>query len=218
MKLLRSLALATGGALALCSPAAAHITMNPPEAAADSFARFDLRVPNERGVPTVKVTVRLPEGLTFVGFQPKPGWKRTVVIAKLDKPVTAEGETVTERIAQVTWSGGTIGPGEFDEFGISARVPNTPGKELVFPALQTYAGGDVVRWIGAADSDEPAPRVMLTAAEAEGDQGSATTAAAPADDGGDGDGSTTAMVLAIAGIVAGLVALGVAIFRRPRAA
>ena len=62
--------------------------------------------------------------LSFVGFQPKPGWTRTVTMVKLAKPVTNdEGETVTERIDTVTWEGGKIAPGEFDEFGISAKVP-----------------------------------------------------------------------------------------------
>ena len=62
-----------------------------------------------------------------MGFQPKPGWTRT-----------QSGRVVT-------WSGGEIGPGEFDEFGMSIHVPANPGTELVFPATQTYANGKVVR-------------------------------------------------------------------------
>jgi uncharacterized protein YcnI len=34
--------------------------MNPEEWVEDDFARFDLRVPTERGVPTTEVSVQLP--------------------------------------------------------------------------------------------------------------------------------------------------------------
>jgi uncharacterized protein len=41
-------------------------------------------------------------------------------------------------------------------------IPGKAGQTLTFKALQTYSNGDVVRWIGAPDADEPAPRVQLT--------------------------------------------------------
>jgi hypothetical protein len=130
---------------------------------------------------------------------------------KLAKPVELFGDEVTERVASVTWSGGQIRPGEFDEFGMSAKLPKGAGKELVFPAVQTYANGEVVRWIGPPDAEEPAPRVKLTAAEGE-EPAAATQPAAPA--GGDGDdagGTDTltvvALVLGAAGLAAGLAAL-----------
>ena len=40
---------------------------------------------------------------------------------------------MTERIATVTWEGGKIAPGEFDEFGMSAKVPDTRRKTLGLP-------------------------------------------------------------------------------------
>jgi periplasmic copper chaperone A len=198
--------------LVLAPAAAAHVTLNPDEGAAEDFGRFDIRVPTERDVDTTSVSVKLPEGLFFVSFQPKPGWKREVKMAKLDKPVELFGDKVTERVDTVTWSGGRIAPGEFDEFGMSARLPNRAGAELVFPATQTYASGEVVRWIGPPDAEQPAPRVKLTAAAAEEQP-------APAPAGGEPqqrvtveeEGSTTleviALVLGAAGLVAGLAAL-----------
>jgi periplasmic copper chaperone A len=207
-------------ALVAAPAAAAHVTVNPREAEADSFARFAVRVPNEKETGnTIAVTVQLPEGLSDVAFQAKPGWTRSVTMAKLANPITVEGETVTDRVATVTWRGGAIAPGEFDEFGISAHVPNTPGRTLVFPALQTYTGGEVVRWIGAPDADEPAPRVALTAAAGENNSSptatTTTEAAAEDESDDDGDRSNLALGIAIAGLAAGLVALGVALFRRP---
>lgn len=217
MTIFRLLVLATGGALALASPAAAHVTIDPREAAADSFTRFAIRIPNESKTATIEVALKLPEGLTAVGFQPKPGWTRSVTMAKLAKPVQVEGESVTERIATVTWTGGSIRPGEFDEFGLSAHVPNIPGRQLVFPTLQKYAGGEVVRWIGPPDGDEPAPRVRLAATQSEAAAPPTQTTAAGSEDESDGDNrANLALALAIAGLAAGLIALAVALFRSPR--
>ena len=195
-----------------------HMTVNPNEAAAGSFARFDVRVPNEEeSADTTKVTLQLPEGLNFTSFQPKPGWTRTVTMKKLAKPVTSDDGTVTERIDTVTWSGGKIAPGEFDEFGFSAQVPETEGAVLVFPAIQTYSDGDVVRWIGAADADDPAPRVTLTAAEDDHHGGTTTTASA-SEDSHDARESraNVALVLGAAGLAAGIGALGLVLAGRRR--
>ena len=77
MPLSKLLLALVGATLVLAPAAAAHVTVNPNEVPADSFARFAIRVPNERAnADTTKVTLRLPQGLFFVNFQPKPGWRR----------------------------------------------------------------------------------------------------------------------------------------------
>jgi uncharacterized protein YcnI len=163
------IAAAVAAALVLAPAAAAHVTLNPREWEADGFARFAIRVPNEReDAATTRVTLRFPEQILSASFQPIEGWRRTVKMARLDEPIEVEGERVTERIDTVTWSGGRIRPGEFEEFGVSFRTPNEPGTELAFPAVQTYSSGEVVRWIGPPDADEPAPRVAITEPEPEG--------------------------------------------------
>jgi uncharacterized protein YcnI len=189
MKLGKALVVVTAAALAAATAASAHVTMNPEKAPADSFSRFDLRVPTEESVPTVKVSVQLPTGLDEVSFQPKAGWKRV-----------QSGRVVT-------WSGGQIGVGEFDEFGLSMHLPNTPGKTLLFPATQTYANGKVVHWIGALTADEPAPHVALEAASGEATTPTAATKS-------DSDHETLAIGLAIAGIALALIALGLTLTRR----
>jgi uncharacterized protein YcnI len=194
MKLRIALIAAGAAALAAASAASAHVTMNPEKAPADSFSRFALRVPTEEDVPTVKVSIQLPAGLDEVTFQPKPPWKRT-----------QSGRVVT-------WSGGQIGVGEFDEFGLSMHLPNTPGKVLVFPATQTYANGKVVHWIGALTSDEPAPHVTLQAAESK-----TTTASPTTTEGDDDDHDWLALGFGIGGLAAGLLALGLTLVRKRRA-
>jgi uncharacterized protein DUF1775 len=147
---------------------------------------------------------------------------------KLAEPVEVFGDEITERVGRVTWSGGRIAPGEFDEFGMSARIPEEEGTELAFRALQRYASGEVVRWIGPADADEPAPRVEVTPAEGEvaaeppestGEEAAETVAnEAPAEaEDGDGEGrANLALGFGLAGLALSATALGLVIVARPR--
>ena len=141
---------------------------------AGGFTRLDVRVPNERdNASTTKVEVQFPPGFTTVSTEPVPGWTITVKRTKLaESQVNDEGEKVTDRVDTITWTGdgnqGAIGPGQFHDFGLSVATPDKAGASLTFKALQTYDNGDVVRWIGAPDSDEPAPQVKLTAAASGG--------------------------------------------------
>lgn len=142
------------------SPALAHVTVQPNEAVVGSFSRFVVRVPNERpDASTVRVEVEFPP-LAFVSFQPKDGWQRDVEEEAFDEPIEVFGNEITEGVTSVTWRGGEIGPGEFEEFGFSARMPDEPG-ELEFRASQHYDSGEVVEWTGPADGEEPAARVAV---------------------------------------------------------
>jgi periplasmic copper chaperone A len=214
MRLRTALIAAATAALVLAPAVAAHVTLYPDKVPADSFQRFSFQVPVELDSPTTKLKVQLPVGLTSVAVEPKPGWTWKTTMEKLAKPVTIEGETITERVATIEWSGGSIKPGEFDEFVISAHVPGTPGKTLTMPAVQTYANGKVVHWIGALTADEPAPHVTLEPAESETSATTTTTASSATsdDDGDDHDG--LALGFGIAGLAAGLLALGLTLARR----
>jgi uncharacterized protein YcnI len=219
---IRTFLCAVAAALVFTSVAAAHVTLNPGEWEAGGFARFAVRVPNERdNADTIEVTVRFPQSIISASFQPMPGWKRTIEMEPLDQPIDEEGEQITEHIASVTWSGGKIAPGEFEEFGISFRVPETPGEDLVFPSLQTYSNGEVVRWIGPPDAESPAPIVSVTEpAEEEGGQPAAVPQPPPAATGEEGEGTdglaVVALIIGIAALAAGLGALALAWTRIPR--
>jgi uncharacterized protein YcnI len=221
-QLARAAAAAVIAALS-ASPALAHVTVQPPEAPVGAFFRFVVRVPNERpDSSTVKVEVQFPETLTFVSFQDVPGWERNVKMKTLDEPIEVFGEEITEVVGSVTWTGGEIEPGEFAEFPFSARVPEdeTP---LEFPALQTYDGGEVVRWIGPSDSDEPAGVVQPVDLGLEEGQGELQALAelkegSSGEDGGEeeeeDEGSDTGLVLGGFGAVLGALALAVALFKK----
>jgi hypothetical protein len=140
-------------------------------------------------------------------------------------------EDITERIVSVTWTCDPAIPADgFDEFGVSFRVPEdmAEGDELLFPAQQVYSSGEEVGWVDPdPEGDTPAPRITIVAAEEEEEAEEAEDPAAASEDeaavpavstDGDDDGmATVAIVLAIVGLAAGLIALGVALFRKPRA-
>jgi periplasmic copper chaperone A len=220
-------------AIALAAPTAAgaHVTVQPSSAPAGGFARLDVRVPNERDDKgTIKVDVQMPPGVAFASYEPVPGWTTKVTTERLDQPIDVHGEEVTEQVSRVTWTGnprqgGVIEPGQFRDFGLSLRVPDgEPGSKLTFKALQTYQGGEVVRWIGPEDADEPAATVTLAAAEEEEPAPAGAPASAPAsaqtqdegDDGGGSDGlAIAALIVGALGLAAG--AAGIVAARRAAA-
>ena len=150
--------------LALPAVAGAHVTLQPDEADAEAFVVENVRVPNEQDdASTNKVSVQFPDGFAEVSFQPVAGWKVAVKKTKLATPITTdEGDKLTEQVSEVTWSGGKIGPGEFQDFPVSLQMPAKP-QTLTFKAIQTYDNGDVTRWIEPPDGEEPAPQVKVAA-------------------------------------------------------
>jgi uncharacterized protein YcnI len=197
--------------VSVAAPAMAHVTVNPSSAAKRSFAKLTFRVPNERpDAGTTKVEVFLPTDhpIVNVSVKPVPGWTTAVEKSKLPTPLkTDDGDTVTEAVSHITWSGGTINPGEFQEFDVSVGPLPEEGDSLVFKAIQTYSSGEVVRWIeeaaaGASEPEHPAPVLTLTAAtDDHHDSGSASEGSTSSSSSSDG----TARALGAAGLVLGLV-------------
>jgi uncharacterized protein YcnI len=211
---IRLLVPALAGVLVLvASPAWAHVTVNPDEAPKGGFTAVSFRVPNERDDSgTIQLEIEFPADhpIRSVSVKPKPGWTAAVEQAPLDEPVIDEGEEITEAVSRITWTGGRIGPGEFDEFDVSMGPLPDDTDQLVFKALQTYEGGEVVRWIeetgpGGEEPEFPAPVLKLTAAE--GEDGGDDESAADVDVGGDDedDSDTLAVVALVVGAL-GLVA------------
>ncbi|HEX5609792.1 MAG TPA: YcnI family protein [Solirubrobacterales bacterium] len=167
MKLRITLALFAVLALAVPAAASAHVTLQPEEAAAGSFAVLDVRAPNERDdAATTKVEVQLPPGFVFASYQAVPGWSAAVKMQKLAKPVDTDDGPITSEVRQMTWTAdgdqAGIQPGQFQDFPISVQIPGEAGNSLTFKALQTYDDGEVVRWIGGPEAEYPAPQVAVT--------------------------------------------------------
>ena len=222
----RTILAALAALLALPGTAAAHVTIQPAEQPAGAFTVINVRVPNESDTEsTTEVEVQMPDGFVSASYQPMPGWEVEVAKEKTDAPLDLHGTKVDEQISTVKFSGGEIGPGQFVDFPLSVRMPEgDAGSQLTFKAIQTYSDGEVVRWIGAPDSDKPAPTVTLTAAE--GGHGAATateetatqnTAAAATGSDDDGNGlAVAALIVGALGLLAGVAGLAAA--RRARTA
>jgi uncharacterized protein len=154
--------------LALAGVAQAHVTVHPNALPSGGFTVVNVQVPNERdNASTVKVDVQIPKGVFFLSTQPIPGWSAKVYFRKLAKPVKVFDDVSTQEVDRVVWTsrGGKIGPGQFQSFPVSMLVPKAKAGTLAtFKALQTYSNGEIVRWIGAPSADEPAPQVMIRAA------------------------------------------------------
>lgn len=226
-----SATLVAGVALAVALPAAAHVSVNPNTAVKGSYAKLTFRVPNERDVDTTKIAVKfdLEHPIASVSVKPKPGWTYAVTKAKLPKPLEVHGTTITEGVSVITWSGGTIKPGEFDEFDVSGGPLPSDVDQLLFPTVQTYADGQDVSWIdppaaaGEPEPEHPTPSLTLTdaatdsAGSAHGtdtgtsgtDTGASVTASPVSKSDVDGANSkgTIAMVLAGVALVAALAGL-----------
>ena len=192
--------------LAVSAPAWAHVVVSPEEVAAGDYETLTVSVPTEKEVPTTEIRVEVPEGFLLSGVQPVPGWEHAF---------EEDGGVITA----VTWSGGEIGPREFQQFLVQAQAPEEPG-EYPWRAFQTYGDGSVVEWTGPPDAEEPAS-VVEVVSSGTGRQGSETaeagsdrqgTVAAPATDTLSATGGHSPLVYA--GLGVGALALGALLVRR----
>ncbi len=208
--------------LAAAGVASAHVTVHPEsyaKGATDGVLTF--RVPNEEDAAfTSKVQVFLPTDHPVLGVlvHPQDGWKPKVTTTKLRAPVKTDDGTVTEAVSQITWTGGKIGAGEYEDFDVAfGELPDNTD-QLTFKTLQTYSDGKVARWIeapsGGEEAENPAPTLKLTEGGEEAPapaaaKGAATgTVRTAAADGSDG----TARGLGVGGLVVGVLGLAAAVF------
>jgi uncharacterized protein YcnI/predicted enzyme related to lactoylglutathione lyase len=178
--------------------AAAHVRVQPEEVEAGTYTVLQVNVPNESNdLATTKVVLEFPPGFAYALYRPVAGWSGDVKMTKAAKSIIG-GQTTPAGVGRVTWTarqrGAEIQPDQFEEFPIAVQIPDTAGEMLTFEATQTYENGDVVRWVGGPNSQEPAPQVLVTAA---GD-----------DSGDESDGLViVALILGILGLLAGVAAL-----------
>jgi uncharacterized protein YcnI len=187
----------------------AHVVAEPSSAAQGSYAVVSFRTPNEEdSAATVRLQVTLPaeHPIASVSVEPVPGWTATVDKTTLAHPLRTDDGEVGQAVSTLTWSGGQIAPGQFQEFRVSLGPLPRDTDRLVFKAVQTYSNGDVVRWIdvpgpGDPEPEHPAPVLRLT----------------PATEPGATDSPDPALWLGVAGVVLGLAGVllgGLALRRR----
>jgi len=159
-------------AAACCSHALAHITAQPNEAVAGTYFETSFNVPHGcDGSSTVAIQVTIPAGVLSVKPQMKPGWQVEARTQVIDPPLKGEhGAGTTQAVSSVEWRGGPLPDGLYDRFGILMKLPDTPGKTLWFPVVQTCENGRREWTDIPADGQSvhalhgPAPFVRLQAA------------------------------------------------------
>jgi len=182
----RALVVATlAGAAGALLPAVAqaHVTVWPRSAARGAFERYVVRVPNEKNVPTTRVEIHFPAEVRISSFLEVAGWQLQVLTDSAGK------------ITGAVWTG-SLPPKRFIEFPFIGVNPKE-GDRVVFPALQTYEGGEVVQWTGPEGSKTPASVTTLTERPAAG--------------GASGGAGSTTLYVALAALVLALVSLGLAL-------
>ncbi|MFC8348303.1 YcnI family protein [Streptomyces sp. NPDC057280] len=209
--------LAAAGVLAAAGIASAHVTVHPEsyaKGATDGVLTF--RVPNEEDTAsTTEVQVFLPTDHPVLGVlvSPHDGWTPKVTTTRLKKPVKTDDGTITDAVSEITWTGGKITAGQYEDFDVAFGQLPDDTSQLTFKTLQTYSDGKTVRWIeqatqGDEEPENPAPVLKLTAERA------GTTATATSSTSSD----STARGLGIAGLVVGVLGLAAAVFAVRRGA
>jgi len=136
-------AFAAAVVLATAVPAAAHVVLDETSADAGSYFKATFRVPHGcEGSPTTVISIAIPEGVISVKPQPKPGWTVTTETAPYAQTYEIHGKPVSEGVVKVTWEGGPLADGMFDEFSFMTKLPDDPEvMMLFFPVAQTCEKG-----------------------------------------------------------------------------
>ncbi len=175
-KIIRRAALGAGLAtLSLAAPAAAHIYANPAEAPSDGYLTTAFEIPHGcEESPTTQVRIKIPSSVASVTPAVSPNWTIKTKEGKKD-PVELHGEKITSGISEVTYTAKQPLPADrLDFLHMSLKMPaGEEGESVYFPTIQKCAQGET-RWIqipaegeSEEDLEDPAPAVVLTAAEGE---------------------------------------------------
>jgi uncharacterized protein YcnI len=158
--------------MAVSSPSLAHVSFENAQAAPDSTYKAVLRIAHGcAGKPTLKVRIRIPEGIVAVKPMPKPGWKLETAKGAYVRAYQVNGEAISEGVTDIVWSG-SLDDGHYDEFVFQARFTDAyqPGATVFFPVVQE-CDGVVEEWVqvpaegqDAHSLKSPAPGVRIAAA------------------------------------------------------
>jgi uncharacterized protein YcnI len=133
--------------MTLARAADAHVVVLPDQSDAAGWERYVVLVPTEKESPTVRVEVRLPNGLDMIAVESKPGWE-------------GHYEPFPVGASRVEWKGGRIPSGTFVSFEFLAWNPPAP-RVIEWQATQWYEDGSSDRWGGGGPDDHHSSRTTL---------------------------------------------------------
>lgn len=167
--MLKSILPAAAALILAAGAASAHVTLETGQATAGSSYKAVFRVPHGcDGSATVKITVRIPEGMIAVKPMPHAGWTVETVKGKYAKAYDYYGSKLDEGVTEVTWSGGNLPDAYYDEFVLRGMLAaDLPAGMIYFPTVQECEQG-VDRWVeipeagkSAEDYETPAPGLKV---------------------------------------------------------
>jgi uncharacterized protein YcnI len=123
----------------------AHIVLDEPAALAGRGYKAALRVGHGcNGSPTTAIKVLIPVGFQGAKPMPKAGWTLSTTVAKLAKPYDSHGRTITEDVAEISWTASSkdswLPDAWFDEFVLRGGLSTDAGA-MWFKVLQTCEKG-----------------------------------------------------------------------------
>lgn len=138
----------TAGLLAIAPQiATAHVTLERQEANAGASYKGVLRVGHGcDGSPTTSLSVDIPDHAVAVKPMPKAGWTLATQEGPYAAPVTLHGRELKAGVRRITWSGGRLADGEYDEFVFAGQISaSAPAGTMWFPVIQSCETGEN-RW------------------------------------------------------------------------
>jgi len=137
-----------GIALLAITAASAHVRVKPAESRPGTTETYQVTVPTEGKVSTVRVELVLPDGVELLS------------VADADDPhEVRKGEG---GVSVITWRGEIL-PGFARQYIFTARNPRT-GSEISWVAHQYFADGTVADWADIPGSKRPASITKLITA------------------------------------------------------
>ena len=155
---------------ALALPASAHVLLENKEAAIGSHVKAVFVVPHGcADTDTIKLRVKIPEGVIAVEPDAKTGWTIETTRGKYAADYDYRGGKVSEGVLEVDWNGGRVPAKTRETFMVDVFLTDAlkPNTTLYFPVVQECEQG-TSRWIEippeGADSHGykwPAPGIKL---------------------------------------------------------
>lgn len=158
--------------LAGATAATAHATLEAQSAAVGSTYKGVMRIGHGcDGQATLKVSIKIPEGVIAVKPMPKAGWALETSTGAYSEPHDYYGKSLSKGVREIIWSG-ELSDAHYDEFTFRAKLSNklSAGETIYFPTVQTCADG-TAEWVNIPldgqdphDINDPAPGLALTEA------------------------------------------------------
>lgn len=146
--------------------ASAHVSVNPSTSTPGAWETYTIKIPVEKDIPTMKVSLKIPDVVDFKQYQPVPDWK-----------VTTEKDS-SGKVSTITWTAINegISAGEFQMFNFVVQNPKEDAS-IAWDAYQYYNDGSIVEWTGNEESTTPHSVTLITTATATSEGGAVNNGA-----------------------------------------